>query len=326
MITATVLDPNPSDSHSFDWSRSSNVLVDSDAAADTFTFDASTLTAGTYIISLEVKDNGTPALSTIVTTHIYVKNSAPVLTNDDSDGDGVSDADEGYDDSDGDRVPDYLDSTETANVIQSSGNDHNRYLLESKPGLSMRIGEIAMSAETHGGQVSAQQIKEKSGHSKAEDTEASNIGGYFDFEVNGLSDIGQSVEIVIPQRAAIPAGAIYRKLMPTVGWMDFVLDSKNKIHSAAGSDGYCPSPNSDEYTEGLTAGHWCVQLTIEDGGPNDGDGIANGTVVDPGGVSVMNSATSNQTVSAGTSGGGAIGHSLLALFIVFVFRAKHYRD
>lgn len=48
--------------------------------------------------------------------------------------------------------------------------------------------------------------------------------------------------------------------------------------------GYCPPPGSDLWTEGLTAGNWCVQLLIEDGGPNDDDGLANGTIIDPSGV------------------------------------------
>ena len=57
--------------------------------------------------------------------------------------------------------------------------------------------------------------------------------------------------------------------------------------SSAGNSGYCPPPGAAEWQSGLTEGHWCVQLSIEDGGPNDDDGIANGTIVDPGGVSVM---------------------------------------
>ena len=33
--------------------------------------------------------------------------------------------------------------------------------------------------------------------------------------------------------------------------------------------------------------YWCVQLTIEDGGPNDADGVANQEIVDPGGVATV---------------------------------------
>ena len=38
---------------------------------------------------------------------------------------------------------------------------------------------------------------------------------------------------------------------------------------------------------GLTEGHWCVQITIEDGGENDDDQLANNQIVDPGGVAVL---------------------------------------
>ena len=48
--------------------------------------------------------------------------------------------------------------------------------------------------------------------------------------------------------------------------------------------GTCPSTGDDSYLKGLAEGDFCVQLTIEDGGPNDTDGQVNGTVKDPGGV------------------------------------------
>jgi hypothetical protein len=40
------------------------------------------------------------------------------------------------------------------------------------------------------------------------------------------------------------------------------------------------------YQAGLTEGHFCVQLTIEDGGANDGDGAANNRISDPSGVAI----------------------------------------
>jgi hypothetical protein len=66
-----------------------------------------------------------------------------------------------------------------------------------------------------------------------------------------------------------------------------VLNANNSIMSSAGNSGYCPPPGAAQWQPGLSEGHWCVQLTIEDGGPNDDDGLANGTIVDPGGVAVM---------------------------------------
>jgi large repetitive protein len=91
--------------------------------------------------------------------------------------------------------------------------------------------------------------------------------------------------VVVPQRAAIPAKATYRKFQGG-RWVSFVVDADNAIHSAAGNAGYCPPPGTDDWVPGLTAGHLCVQLTIKDGGPNDDDGLVNSAVVDPGAVSV----------------------------------------
>jgi len=296
-VTATVFDVNRGDQHSFDWSQSDNALVDTDVAEETFTFDPSALEAGLYEVTVKISDNGEPALSTQVTTHIQVQGAAIVLTSQDSDGDGTSDVDEGYGDQDGDRIPDYLDDDATTNVIPSSSSDMgnggngNRRVLETQPGLAMRIGEIALGAQSHGSEVSAEQIAALSGEANAVDEHFDNVGGLYDFEVDGLADVGESISVVIPQRNAIPANAVYRKLIPTIGWQDFVVNDKNLIASALGSDGVCPPPGSDEYVSGLHAGDWCVQLTIEDGGPNDNDGIANGVVVDPGGVGVKRSVT-----------------------------------
>ena len=79
--------------------------------------------------------------------------------------------------------------------------------------------------------------------------------------------------------------ATYRKLNSANGWQDFVIDSKNKLYSAAGQQGICPSPNLNDYSVGLTQGHWCLMMLIEDGGANDDDSAANGTIVDPGSIS-----------------------------------------
>ena len=61
-----------------------------------------------------------------------------------------------------------------------------------------------------------------------------------------------------------------------------------------------------------------MQLTLEDGGPNDADGLANNSVADPGGVAT--------TQSAGTlrvsSGGGSGSPWLLVLLGVLLWRAK----
>ncbi|HCV01497.1 MAG TPA: hypothetical protein DG048_02530, partial [Pseudoalteromonas sp.] len=74
---------------------------------------------------------------------------------------------------------------------------------------------------------------------------------------------------------------------PENGWVTFTENANNRLWSVEGEPGYCPPPGGDYWTEGLTEGHWCVQLEILDGGVDDDDGLVNGTIVDPGGVSVM---------------------------------------
>lgn len=140
-------------------------------------------------------------------------------------------------------------------------------------------------------------------------------GGLFDFIVDGIPLAGQSVKVVIPQQAAIPAQAVYRKVVGNV-WQNFVEDTNNSLTSAAGTQGYCPPPGDIAYTPGLTEGNWCVQLTIEDGGPNDADGVADNSVADPGGVA----AVTNSVKVRVDSGGGAGSPWLLILMGIFVWR------
>ncbi len=106
--------------------------------------------------------------------------------------------------------------------------------------------------------------------------------GLFDFEIR-TANAGDTATVVLPLKEALPSGARYRKFMSGT-WKDFVINDKNKVYSAPGRRGFCPAPNDVAYQVGLTRGHYCVQLTIEDGGANDADGSANGTIVDPSGV------------------------------------------
>ncbi|WP_019026049.1 hypothetical protein [Colwellia piezophila] len=87
----------------------------------------------------------------------------------------------------------------------------------------------------------------------------------------------------------IPTGAVYRKYTPQNGWFTFAEDENNSLASAMKDEfGNCPIPSAAEYYDadgqanGLVAGNQCIQLTIEDGGRNDADGMANGSVEDPG--------------------------------------------
>ena len=100
--------------------------------------------------------------------------------------------------------------------------------------------------------------------------------------------------------------------MPGAGWRAFVEDEHNRIESAPGSREGCPAPGDASYRPGIASGHWCLQLTIEDAGPNDGDAAAgpNGVVRDPGGIG-----TPRGEVSAGEGGGALAPAALAGLFL-----------
>lgn len=145
------------------------------------------------------------------------------------------------------------------------------------------------------------------------------VGGCFDFEVSGISG---SATVVLPLSEPVPAATfynnrvVYRKLIGG-RWQNFDVTGSNAIASAppvSSNPTVCPNAGSSSYANGLNEGDSCLQVTISDGGPNDADGLVNGTVVDPGGVAVLASITSSvNDPEIGTSGGGgAIGWWTLA--------------
>ncbi|WP_049762913.1 Ig-like domain-containing protein [Shewanella denitrificans] len=274
-IKAKSRDVNPQDSLTEVWSTGALVL---DTDADGSYFDPSTLDAGSYPISLVVTDDGTPQLSTKVQLTLLVKDSLPVLTGADSDGDLIPDNQEGFADTDGDGIADYLDAINECNVLQEQASSQQTFLAESQSGVCLRLGNTAQLNGSQGIQVPDSAL--------IKDTLADNLGGLFDFELTAIPRLGASVAVVIPQARPVPTNAVYRKFVRG-NWQDFVLNTNNSVMSSAGNSGYCPPPGAAQWQPGLTEGHWCVQLSIEDGGPNDDDGIANGTIVDPGGVAVM---------------------------------------
>ena len=175
-------------------------------------------------------------------------------------------------------------------------------MLETEPGITLSLNSSAMLANV--GQVVVTMTDVTNNGLPADQaTEYVYPGGLFDFVVTGLPQAGQSIKVVSPQHVRIPARAVYRKLVSS-GWQDFVEDANNSLASAPGAVGFCPSPGDATYTSGLTEGHWCVQMSIEDGGPNDADGRANKTISDPGGVAQVLAVDVDAKVSGG--GGGTL--------------------
>ena len=276
-VTATYSDLNSADTHTLAWAAAvsdlPSVVIDGAVA----TFDPSTL--GDTMISTDasVTDSGAVSLTTDASASIKVLAAAPVLGDADSDGDGVSDADEGYGDSDNDGIPDYQDDI-TESYLAPIGDSGQ--VVETSFGTTIALGDAALSAGDNEIGVDEEDVG-------TADADYSYLGGLADFEVSG-GQAGASYNVVIPLSVAVPANASVRKFIDAnVGWQDFVLDANNAVSSATSASGSCPQPGNGDYIDGLTVGANCLQLLIEDGGANDADGIADGTVTDPSGIATL---------------------------------------
>ena len=277
-VTATYSDLNSADTHTLEWYDASiegMPMLTTDGAIATF--DPSTFGDSVVSISADVTDSGNPSLTTITSASIKVLAIAPVLGDADSDGDGISDANEGYGDSDNDGIPDYQDNI-TESYLAPIGDSGQ--VAETSYGTTISLGDAALSAGDNELGVDEEDVG-------TADADYSYLGGLADFEVSGRQ-AGASYNVVLPLSVAVPANASVRKFIDAnVGWQDFVLDANNAVSSATSASGSCPQPGNAEYTDGLTVGANCLQLLIEDGGANDADGLADGTVTDPSGIATL---------------------------------------
>lgn len=275
---AKVSDANPGDQLTLVWDG--GALGNFSTQTHSFQFDPKLLAPGVYPISLNITDSG--GLTTRVQVYVEVRTGLQQLGDEDSDGDLIPDAIEGYADSDGDGIPDYQDAITDCNVMQETLQTSVEYLAEGDPGVCLRKNSYLATSSTAdaSGGLLVNTVQNT-------DDAAQNIGGLFSFIAYGLPQEGQSYSLVLPQRQPIPAQAVYRKLL-NAQWQFFIQNERNQVFSTRGEPGFCPPPGDTLWKLGLNEGDHCVQLLIEDGGPNDADGAANRSILDPGGVAVMN--------------------------------------
>ena len=291
-VVVEASDANPGDTLSYDWSGTSSALVLSVTDAAETSFDPSSVAPGNYRLSVSVTDDADPPAVIILRRLVRVVEESGVLSNADTDGDGISDDDEGYNDTDGDGIEDYRDNNADVSVLPvAEGNDNE--VLQTEPGLRLKLGEASLAADKRGGLVTDEDLAmvvdddTQAPLENTTDEEFDHPLGVFDFEIDQLPIVGQAVRVVIPQPEAVPENAVYRKYSRAAGWQDFVEDGVNTIASASAESSLCPQVGDASYSDGLTAGDNCVQLVIVDGGLNDADSAANGSISDPGAVSVL---------------------------------------
>ncbi len=264
IVGLEIIDPNGE--HQVDWTGSDAIIDGLEDAADTnvLKFDPSdwaTIENSSVQVIAKVTDSGIADSSFTISAKLKVSQA------------------EVEPDSDGDGIPDSKDTSDKPNVIALNA-DSGSAAASSDEGTRIVTGDTANSSDTAGIGITEETLAESGG----DDEDFNYPSGILDFEVQDLAIPGDSVRIVIPLAVPIPEGATFRKFTDEDGWYDFVVDDKNSFATARGDDGACPDLGSDLYVDGLTEGDSCLQLTLEDGGPNDADGEVNGVFKDPSGV------------------------------------------
>ncbi|HUR41840.1 MAG TPA: tandem-95 repeat protein [Verrucomicrobiae bacterium] len=284
-VTSTLADPNPGDLLSVSFTGTDAAIAPA-SALGSFTFNPASLALGSYTVVATASDaagaTGTARLL------IHVEDAMPALGSGDTDGDGTIDSTEGFADLDLDGVPDWRDAfAEPALLQNQTGAAAAAELLETEPGLTLRMGRTALAAGRTGAliEMSDLVIYGTGGGGIATGADSyDNLGGLFDFEVHGLAR-GGIARVVVPLQTSLRSGATWRKF-GNGGWRDFVSNAGNAVASAYSTQDQCPGPASTAYASGLLPFADCVRLTLQDGGPNDADGMADGVVRDPGGAAV----------------------------------------
>jgi hypothetical protein len=139
------------------------------------------------------------------------------------------------------------------------------------------------------------------------DAEIQCAGGCFDYTVTGVTD--PTVSVILPLNGGVPAptpdGVPQLRVFRDNVWSNFNTIGNNSVLSAPFTSGgdfgtVCPPPGDAAYGD-LTAGHQCLQVTIEDNGPNDKNPTV-GEITDPSGLGIPTVVPPPDNRKSGTSG------------------------
>ncbi len=296
-----------------------------------FEIDPRQYRKGVYQASVVIS-NGEQSVERAIELEILV-NEVEIAVGADSDADGIDDASE-TGDTDGNGIEDRFERPHLSNEIAT--RKEVTATIKSPAGTRLALGSIAFEVGAAGTEINATQLEnwlEKRQLPKYQKDAAHNTGQIFDYIVDDLQTQGASIAVVLTLADAVPLNAVVRKYDLEHGWRDFAVDNKNQIASAAAVNSVCPAADATNYQTGLKSGNHCVRLTIEDGGLNDADGIANGRIEDPCAIAEktalaleneeqpgsQNDATGrgNESSLSSAGGGGSLGYlSLILLGLV----------
>ncbi len=165
-----------------------------------------------------------------------------------------------------------------------AGSGASPDVILSPPSSTDAIAATLAGTAANDGRITQTELEDATLYNAPADAAVSSscVGSCFAFTVTGVAG---TTQIELPLSTPIPAKAVYRKLIAGA-WTTFDTSTGDVIESGPGVQGDCTGVT---YTAGLNEGDFCIRLTIADAGPNDADGTpaTDGTVIDPGGVGVL---------------------------------------
>jgi hypothetical protein len=299
--------PPDGGSYSYDWSDSDLDLGIYGENSGTVTVDP-TLLDGRYHVRVTITEDASPYRQVTLESELRVADAVPAIY---SDYYGVD-----YQ-NDPQRLPICPESTAVPGCTAGAVSEY----LEAPEGYTLTLGgfsgQASWARNDYGLAVDTTDIVDDSGQqtANADDSTYTHLGFCVDYELRGLDRPGDSIPLVVPlpDGVSIPAHAVWRKYTSRQGWQNFQSDAGNTLYSAPRNDaGNCPGPLSAGWSEGLNLGDTCVRLTLQDGGPDDQDGQADGVIRDPGTLAVP--------AATDSGGGGAFGWLPLSVLVGLALR------
>jgi hypothetical protein len=275
-VEARISDVNRADTHSLDWGASHPALLAAATAQCTrLQIDPARLAPGFYPVRIRVSDSGTPQRQNRAALLLQVLEALPILTELDSDGDGLSDGTEGAGDADQDGLADYLDDSERApSRLLSPEPAAPRGETIAPAHLHLGLGDIAFAAGHTGPGIDTRAIaRYGDGEGDAPAAPAEDPAGptlaMTDLYMSEATIPDDSLAFSWPLAQPLPEQAYLRLFDPQHGWFSFLETAQDRLASAPARDELCLAPDDPAYRPGLTPGDSCLVVWVQDEGPND---------------------------------------------------------
>ena len=183
------------------------------------------LEAGVHIFDVASKAVGSIRDAQRSRVVLRVLDEQVLSEEEDSDGDGISDAKEGVKDEDGDLIPDYLDGVSQCELQILDNNLFNQdatyggFVLQSEAGTCVKLGHLSQYHNVYGPMVDADSADTNMIAPDAAHPTHYSESNLVNFTVTDIAN--DTVTVIVPLKEPIMLGAVYRKYTDRSGWQDF---------------------------------------------------------------------------------------------------------